>query len=121
MRNYLPCRGCCGLCHILEKIRRLELVRTTYCPCQEANANFAIRTSCRRLPKMVRLFPSSEIFVSDQPEKDGFYDLEFPDAFRWMKHEARCLLPAEKITGLASPVLRITASIGQGERYLSVY
>jgi SAM-dependent methyltransferase len=70
---------------------------------------------------MVRLFPSSEIFVSDQPEKNGFYDLELPDAFRWMKHEARCLLPAEKITGLASPVLRITASIGQGERYLSVY
>jgi SAM-dependent methyltransferase len=70
---------------------------------------------------MVRLFPSSEIFVSDQPEKNGFYDLELPDAFRWMKHEARCLLPAEHITGLAGPMLRITASTGRSERFLSVY
>jgi SAM-dependent methyltransferase len=70
---------------------------------------------------MVRLFASSEIFVPNQPEENGFYDLELPDAFRWIKQEARCLLPAEKIACLSSPMLRITASIACGERFLSVY
>jgi ubiquinone/menaquinone biosynthesis C-methylase UbiE len=70
---------------------------------------------------MVRLFASSEIFVPGQPEENGFYDLELPDAFRWIKQEARCLLPAERMTNLASPMFRITATIGRSERFLSVY
>jgi SAM-dependent methyltransferase len=70
---------------------------------------------------MVRLFASSEVFVPDQPEAHGFYDLELPDAFRWIKQEARCLIPAEHITDLASPILRITVSTGRSERFLSVY
>jgi SAM-dependent methyltransferase len=70
---------------------------------------------------MVRLFTSSEIFVPGQPEENGFYDLELPDAFRWIKQEARCLLPAKHMTGLANPMLRITASTGKSERFLSVH
>ena len=70
---------------------------------------------------MVRLFTSSEIFVPGQPEDDGFYDLELPDAFRWIKQEARCLLPAEHMADVAHPMLRITATTGRSERFLSVY
>jgi SAM-dependent methyltransferase len=70
---------------------------------------------------MVRLFPSSEIFVPNQPEENGFHELELPDAFRWIKDEARCLLPAETIARLSSPMLKITATVGRSERFLSVY
>jgi SAM-dependent methyltransferase len=70
---------------------------------------------------MIHLFPSSEIFVPNQPEENGFHELELPDAFRWIKHEARCLLPGETIARLSSPVLRITATVGRSERFLSVY
>jgi hypothetical protein len=70
---------------------------------------------------MVRLFPSSEIFVPNHPEQHGFYDLELPDAFRWIKQEAKCWLPAEHLTHLSSPMLRVTATIGRNECFLSVY
>jgi SAM-dependent methyltransferase len=69
---------------------------------------------------MIRLFPSSEVFVPNQPEEDGFYELELPDAFRWIKPEARCWLPSGIIARLSSPVLRITATVGRHERFLSV-
>jgi SAM-dependent methyltransferase len=70
---------------------------------------------------MLRLFPVSEVFVPDAPEEHGFYDLEMPDAFRWIKQEARCLSSAENQTHLTSPMLRITANVGRSERFLSVY
>jgi SAM-dependent methyltransferase len=70
---------------------------------------------------MVRLFPSSEIFVPDRPEEHGFYELELPDAFRWIKQEARCWLPVERIAHLSSPMLRVTATTGRNECYFSVY
>jgi hypothetical protein len=70
---------------------------------------------------MIRLFPSSEVFVPNQPEANGFHELELPDAFRWIKQEAICWLPAEIIARLSSPVLRITATAGRSERFLSVY
>jgi ubiquinone/menaquinone biosynthesis C-methylase UbiE len=70
---------------------------------------------------MVSLFPSSAIYVPDQPEEYGFYELELPDAFRWIKQEARCLLPAKQMTGLARPMLKITANTAGSERFLSVY
>jgi ubiquinone/menaquinone biosynthesis C-methylase UbiE len=70
---------------------------------------------------MVRLFPSSEIFVPSQPEENGFYDLEMPDAFRWIKQEARCLLAAKSMAHLSTPMLRVTANAAHGEHYLSVY
>ena len=69
---------------------------------------------------MVRLFPASEVFVPSKPEECGFYDLELPDAFRWIKQEARCLSSAKNLTSLASPMLRITATVGRSERFLSV-
>ena len=68
---------------------------------------------------MVSLFPSSAIYVPDQPEEYGFYELELPDAFWWIKQEATCWLPAESIARLASPVLRITATVGRSERFLA--
>jgi SAM-dependent methyltransferase len=70
---------------------------------------------------MVRLFTSSEVFVTNHPEQHGFYDLELPDAFRWIKQEATCMLPAAKINCLASPMLRITANAARTDRFLSVY
>jgi ubiquinone/menaquinone biosynthesis C-methylase UbiE len=70
---------------------------------------------------MVRLFPSSEIFVPDHPEAHGFYELELPDAFRWIKQEAKCWLPVEHIAHLSSPMLRVTATAGRNECYLAVY
>jgi SAM-dependent methyltransferase len=70
---------------------------------------------------MIHLFPSSEVFVPNQPEENGFYELELPDAFRWIKQEAICWLPAEIIARHSSPVLRITATVGRSERFLSVY
>jgi SAM-dependent methyltransferase len=70
---------------------------------------------------MVRLFPSSEIFVPNHPEEHGFYELELPDAFRWIKQEAKCWLAAETVARLSSPVLRVTATVGRSERFLSVY
>jgi SAM-dependent methyltransferase len=70
---------------------------------------------------MVRLFPSSEIYVPDHSEEHGFYELELPDAFRWIKPEAKCWLPVEHITRLASPMLRVTATTGRNECYLGVY
>jgi SAM-dependent methyltransferase len=69
---------------------------------------------------MVRLFPSSEICVPNHPDEHGFYGLELPDAFRWIKQEAMCWLPAENIARLSSPMLRITATVGRSERFLSV-
>jgi ubiquinone/menaquinone biosynthesis C-methylase UbiE len=70
---------------------------------------------------MVRLYPSSEIFVNNDPEEHGFYDLELPDAFRWIKQKAKCWLPAENINHFSTPMLNVTASAGHNERYLSVY
>ena len=70
---------------------------------------------------MIHLFPSSEIFVPNQPAENVFHELELPDAFWWIKHEARCMLPGETIARLSSPVLRITATVGRSERFLSVY
>jgi SAM-dependent methyltransferase len=70
---------------------------------------------------MVRLFPTSEIYVLDHPEEHGFYELELPDAFRWIKQEARCWLPVEHIAHLSSPMLRVTATTGRGECYLTIY
>ena len=70
---------------------------------------------------MIRLFPSSEIFASDQPADSGFSDLELPDAFRWTKPVAKCVLPAEKIACLSSPMLQITANAGATPSFLSVY
>jgi hypothetical protein len=70
---------------------------------------------------MVRLFPPSEIFVPDQPEEYGFYALELPDSFRWIKQEARCSFPANHMSGVASPVVKITANTRGSERFLSVY
>jgi ubiquinone/menaquinone biosynthesis C-methylase UbiE len=70
---------------------------------------------------MVRLFPSSEIYVPDHPEAHGFYELELPDAFRWIKQEARCWLPVEHIVRLSSPMLRVTATTGRSECYLTIY
>ena len=67
---------------------------------------------------MVRLFPSLEIFVPDYPEEHGFYELELPDAFRWIKQEAKCWLPTEHLIHLASPMLRVTATTGRHECYL---
>jgi ubiquinone/menaquinone biosynthesis C-methylase UbiE len=70
---------------------------------------------------MVRLFPSSEIYVPDHPEAHGFYELELPDAFRWIKQEAKCWLPVEHIAHLSNPMLRVTATAGRNECYLAVY
>src|SRR5262247_3804261 len=70
---------------------------------------------------MVRLFPSSEIHVPDHPEAHGFYELELPDAFRWIKPEAKCWLPVENMARLSSPMLRVTATTRRNERYLAVY
>jgi hypothetical protein len=69
---------------------------------------------------MIRLFPSAEVLVPTPHAENGFYDLELPDAFRWIKQEARCFLPIENIACLSSPALRITASPGRSERFLSV-
>ena len=41
---------------------------------------------------MVQLFPASEIFVPEHPEEHGFYELELPDAFRWIKQDAKVLV-----------------------------
>jgi ubiquinone/menaquinone biosynthesis C-methylase UbiE len=71
-------------------------------------------------PEVIRLFPTSEIVVPSEPEAYGFYELELPDAFRWMKPEAKCWLPADTMAGLSSPVLLVTASTGSGERFLSI-
>jgi SAM-dependent methyltransferase len=87
----------------------------------DTSANLAIRAIGWRFPKMDRLFTSSEVFVANQPEENGFYDLELPDAYRWMKQEAHCLLPSENIARLENPVLRITANTARSERFLSVY
>jgi SAM-dependent methyltransferase len=70
---------------------------------------------------MVRLFPSSEIYVPDHPEEHGFYELELPDAFRWIKQEARCWLPVEYIARLSSPMLKVTTTTGRNECYLTIY
>src|SRR5215510_11780252 len=70
---------------------------------------------------MVQLFPASEIFVPEHPEEHGFYELELPDAFRWIKQDARCWLSAEHIAHLSSPMLRVTATTGGNERFLSIY
>jgi ubiquinone/menaquinone biosynthesis C-methylase UbiE len=70
---------------------------------------------------MVRLFPSSEIYVPDHPEEHGFYELELPDAFRWIKQEAKCWLPVEHIAHLSNPMLRVTATAARNECYLAVY
>src|SRR5262245_44859678 len=70
---------------------------------------------------MVRLYPASEIFVNGDPQENGFYALELPDAFRWIKQEARCLIPAKNIAHLSTPMLQVTASAGRNERYLSIY
>jgi SAM-dependent methyltransferase len=70
---------------------------------------------------MIRLFTSSEVFVANHPEGHGFYDLELPHAFRWIKQEAKCLLPAKQIARLASPILRVTANTARSERFLSIY
>jgi SAM-dependent methyltransferase len=70
---------------------------------------------------MVRLFPSCEIYVPDHPEVHGFYELEWPDAFRWIKQEAKCWLPVERIARLSSPTLRVTAAAGRNESYLAAY
>jgi len=70
---------------------------------------------------MIRLFPSSEIVVPSDPEAHGFYDLELPDAFRWIRQEAKCWLPIERLASLAHPMLRVTATAGSQERFLSVY
>lgn len=70
---------------------------------------------------MVRLFPSSEIYVPDHPEEHGFYELELPDAFRWIKQEARCWLPVEYIARLSSPMFKVTATTGRNECYLTIY
>jgi ubiquinone/menaquinone biosynthesis C-methylase UbiE len=72
-------------------------------------------------PEVIRLFPTSEVIVPSEPEAYGFYELELPDAFRWMKPEAKCWLPADTMAGLSSPMLRVTASTGSGERFLLVY
>jgi SAM-dependent methyltransferase len=70
---------------------------------------------------MVRLFPTSDIYVPDHPEAHGFYALELPDAFRWITQEARCWLPVERLAPLSSPMLRVTATTGRSEAYLSLY
>ena len=70
---------------------------------------------------MVRLFPTSEIYVPDHPEEHGFYELELPDAFRWIKQEAKCWLPVEQIAHLSSPMLKVTATTRHKECYLAVY
>jgi SAM-dependent methyltransferase len=70
---------------------------------------------------MIRLLPSSELFVPNQPEAHGFHELELPDAFRWIKQEATCWLPAEIIAGLSSPMLTVTATVGRSECFLSVH
>src|SRR5919198_363641 len=72
-------------------------------------------------PRMIRLFASLERFVIAQPEENGLYNLQLPDALRWIKQEARCVLPAEKIGCLLSPMLRLTTSTRRGERLLSAY
>jgi hypothetical protein len=69
---------------------------------------------------MASLFPSSEIFVPNQPEGNRFHKLELPHAFRWMKPEAGRWLAAENIARLSSPLLRITPNVGRSERFLSV-
>jgi len=59
----------------------------------------------------------------NQPIDSGFYDLELPDAFRWMKEEAKCLIPPVKVCNFSQPVLMITTNRFNAEIIpsLSVY
>ena len=59
----------------------------------------------------------------NQPIDSGFYDLELPDAFRWMKQEAKCLISPVKVCNFSQPVLVITTNRINAETTpsLSVY
>lgn len=56
------------------------------------------------------LFASSPVYVEGLPTQSGFYEIEWPDGFRWMQKEASCFLPTEALEKKSIPVIRVTAN-----------
>lgn len=74
------------------------------------------------VPDLQKLFPNSDCYTPGDPLKFGFYELNLPDAFRWIGLVATCVLKPPVITPRSRWILLITANSSPrlGDTRLSV-
>lgn len=71
---------------------------------------------------MQKLFSNCDCYTPGDPSQFGFYDLQLPDAYRWISSMATCLLKPPVITLQSQLVLLITSNSSPllGDTRLSV-